>query len=76
VTAGFHIGRGWEGHEIEDACPCPQEPCGLVDLGRAADDCDQHHPLKARSTRQGHSLANCPGPPDPAPDLTEETPNG
>jgi hypothetical protein len=71
VITGFHIGRSWEGHEIEDECPCPQEPCGLIDLGRAVDECDQHNPLKARSTRQGHSLANCPGPSVP-----KEAPHG
>ena len=26
-----HISRGWPGQtHIEDACPCPQEPCGMV----------------------------------------------
>ena len=27
---GYHVGRSWTTHELEDACPCPQAPCGLV----------------------------------------------
>lgn len=65
----MHVGRAWHGHDIEDTCPCPQEPCGLVDPGRADPEC-QHHPVgRAKSIRQGHKASECPGggwatPPD------------
>ncbi|MEO3860917.1 hypothetical protein [Acrocarpospora sp. B8E8] len=59
---GTHRGRSWSGHPLEDECPCPQEPCGLVDPGNAAPDCVQHgrnHP--AKTMRQGHAADDCPG---------------
>lgn len=56
----FHVGRSWRGTAIEDACPCPQEPCGLVDIGRADPGCGHHPPKLAKSMRQGHSADRCP----------------
>lgn len=38
----LHVGRTWTGHAIEDACPCPQEPCGLVDISHAHPDAGGH----------------------------------
>lgn len=62
----MHVGRSWEGREIEDACPCPKEPCGLVDQARAVPECDEHHPSKACSIRQSHPGLLCPRrPADP-----------
>lgn len=56
----YHIGRSWAGHEIEDACPCPKAPCGLVDPDKANPDCE-HHPLtRSKSMRQGHPADQCP----------------
>ena len=57
---GQHVGRSWSGTRIEDICPCPQEPCGLVDLGRTHPDCDEHPPSRAKSMRQIHDAARCP----------------
>lgn len=57
---GWHSGRGWVGTDIEDACPCPQEPCGLVDFSKASPDCVQHRMTK--TVRQGHPADQCPGP--------------
>lgn len=56
----FHVGRGWEGHVMEDECPCPQEPCGLVATNRADPKC-LHHPIaRSKTMRQGHQEGNCP----------------
>ncbi|MEY9873337.1 hypothetical protein ABH931_002819 [Streptacidiphilus sp. MAP12-33] len=57
-----HIGRCWGDTEIEDACPCPQEACGLVDPVRADPECDQHGPGTHKTMRQGHRSDQCPGP--------------
>jgi len=64
----WHTGRSWTGHEIEDDCPCPKEPCGLVDTGRAVAECLQHPVGRAKSMRQGHRAGACPAAP------TEATP--
>lgn len=42
---------------FEDECPCPQEPCGLVDLDKASPDCDQH--TGWHTMRQVHSQDEC-----------------
>lgn len=59
----LHIGRSWTGHPLEDACPCPKAPCGLVVLEQASPECDQHssNPLQARTMRQIHDSEHCPG---------------
>lgn len=54
-----HVGRAWSGTDIEDACPCPQESCGLVRMGSADPSCEQHQPNK--TIRQGHAGSKCPG---------------
>lgn len=57
----WHNGRQWTTHTIEDECPCPQEPCGLVDLTKADPSC-MHHPIgRGKTMRQGHSAECCPG---------------
>ena len=62
VGAGqWHIGRQWHGHDIEDACPCPQQACGLVVIGEADPSCEQHPIGRCKTMRQGHSAADCPG---------------
>lgn len=57
----FHVGRSWTGTEVEDGCPCPKEPCGLVDIARAVPECDHHPVERMKSMRQGHKAAACPG---------------
>ncbi len=59
MNDGFHRGRSFSGHELEDECPCPQEPCGLVNLHKADPGCEQHG--QPRSMRQGHASDDCPG---------------
>lgn len=56
-----HVGRSWAGHDIEDSCPCPKEPCGLVDLTRADPRCGEHPLAAGRTMRQGHAASVCPG---------------
>lgn len=55
-----HIGRTFSGHRIEDACPCPQEPCGLVAQDRVVEGCTQHNVRYAKTIRQGHLANLCP----------------
>jgi hypothetical protein len=65
TTSGLgtpHIGRSFAGHPLEDDCPCPQEPCGLIALDRADNDCPQHGFQKAKTMRQSHVAEQCPGP--------------
>lgn len=58
----LHVGRSFgTDHHLEDTCPCPQEPCGLVSTDRIRPDCPQHAPQFGKSLRQGHDAADCPG---------------
>ncbi|MGV9546834.1 hypothetical protein [Streptomyces ardesiacus] len=58
----MHIGRSFDGGgHIEAACPCPLEPCGLVDRGKVSDKCDQHPPAACKTMRTGHPAESCPG---------------
>lgn len=54
----MHFGRSWEGHPLEDECPCPQEPCGLV--SEPVEECEQHPMIRSKTMRQGHSADMCP----------------
>lgn len=57
---GHHIGRSWpdSGTPIEGACPCPQEPCGLIAQENIDPACEQHRPTK--TIRSGHAAEDCP----------------
>ena len=61
VWAGGHVGRAWDGHELEDECPCPKAQCGLVIVDGIRDDCPHHAWSRARSMRQSHPAHSCPG---------------
>lgn len=69
---GSHIGRSFgDARWIEEACPCPKEPCGLVDTNKAVPECG-HHPFAAYKTiRQAHAPENCV--PLEAPDTEKST---
>jgi hypothetical protein len=56
----WHVGRAWSGHQIEDACPCPQAPCRLVSTAVTDASCEHHPVFRARSLRQGHAAEDCP----------------
>ncbi|MEU2180257.1 hypothetical protein [Streptomyces thermolilacinus] len=55
-----HIGRSWTGHEIEDNCPCPKAPCGLVPQDQVTETCREHHWSTAPTIRQSHPATHCP----------------
>jgi hypothetical protein len=54
-----HMGRSWSGSELEDECPCPKAPCGLVPSDTVDPKCDQHAPERCKTMRQVHSSAVC-----------------
>lgn len=58
-----HVGRSWTAHPLEDACPCPQEPCGLVALSKVDPECQQHAGAAAKTFRQSHRAEDCPAKP-------------
>lgn len=60
---GYHIGRSFSGSFIEDECPCPKTPCGLVDEGNTDPTCTEHPPERCKTMRQRHRPEECPGPP-------------
>jgi hypothetical protein len=56
----LHVGRSWTGTAIEDDCPCPKAPCGLVDGSDVHPAC-LHHPFqRAKTFRQIHPADRCP----------------
>jgi hypothetical protein len=58
----MHIGRSWwPGKWIENACPCPKAPCGLVIGGQALEECLDHWWGATKSMREIHTDENCPG---------------
>lgn len=59
-----HIGRSWTSHDLEDECPCPQAPCGLVPFDTVVAECPQHHWSAAKSIRQSHPADACPATPE------------
>lgn len=60
--ADRHIGRGWRGTDLEDGCPCPKAPCGLVPADQIDPACPQHGFDSAKTIRQNHAPEDCPGP--------------
>lgn len=56
----YHVGRSWNGNQIERECPCPLEPCGLVNLSHPAPNCTEHTFRAGKTMRQGHPAADCP----------------
>lgn len=58
--AGEHLGRSFVGTHLEDGCPCPKAPCGLVDRDTIRDDCPEHAWEHAKSMRQSHPARHCP----------------
>ena len=56
-----HIGRSFMDTHLEDACPCPKEPCGLVRIDKISEKCEQHGFGHAKTIRQSHLEERCPG---------------
>lgn len=54
-----HWGRSWSDTRLEDGCPCPKAPCGLV-VGSTIDpECDQHPWTRGKTMRQMHKAEDC-----------------
>lgn len=60
VWVGDHLGRSFTGHPLEDTCPCPKAPCGLVVQDTIRNDCPEHAWEHAKSMRQSHPARTCP----------------
>lgn len=56
----WHVGRSWTGHRLEDGCPCSKGACGLA-AEPFDPTCLQHPQARAKTIRQGHRAADCPG---------------
>lgn len=59
LVENLHIGRSWNGHTLEDACPCPQEKCGLVAYKNISQECTQHPFTASKTIRQTHTTEMC-----------------
>lgn len=57
--AAWHFGRSFVGTRLEDTCPCPKEPCGLVSTERVNPNCPEHPFTRAKTIRQSHTAENC-----------------
>lgn len=55
-----HMGRSFAGTPLEDNCPCPKAPCGLVDIENVHPECGEHPYYRAKTMRQGHRADQCP----------------
>lgn len=64
-TLTMHIGRSWTGHPLEDDCPCPKAPCGLV-ISDGVEECPEHSWWAAKTIRQMHLDFQCPSEIGPA----------
>lgn len=58
----YHMGRSFAGTRLEDGCPCPKAPCGLVlATGLGVDwDCPEHSLAAGKTIRQTHRADACP----------------
>lgn len=58
---GLHAGRSFKGslNRMELDCPCEKEPCGLVDLDKTDEKCDQHSFMAGKTLRQFHKPEEC-----------------
>ena len=56
----MHVGRSFGGTRLEDDCPCPKAPCGLVDHDNVDQNCEQHSWQAAKTMRQIHYAHQCP----------------
>lgn len=60
-----HVGRSFVGHHLEDGCPCPKEPCGLVADVKVL-NCPEHSWQSGKTIRQTHAAQDCPGASEPS----------
>lgn len=57
----WHVGRSFTDTRLEDSCPCPKAPCGLVISDQIVPDCPEHPWQRGKTMRQGHVPEDCPG---------------
>jgi hypothetical protein len=57
----WHLGRSFSDTRLEDGCPCPKAPCGLVISDRIVRECTEHPWQRGKTFRQGHEPKDCPG---------------
>lgn len=58
-TTDWHYGRSFgDSRFLEEKCPCPKAPCGLVIQGQTDPECEHHKPMK--TIRQAHAPDKCP----------------
>jgi hypothetical protein len=58
VSGVWHYGRSFPpNHFIEDNCPCPKAPCGLV---IPSESCPEHAVAAMKTIRQAHAESSCP----------------
>src|SRR5688500_479234 len=58
----WHISRSFSSTHREDACSCPQEPCGFVARDKVDPTCQDHGLSMGRTIRRSHRPDACPGP--------------
>lgn len=56
----LHMGRAWNGHTLEDNCPCDKAPCGLIIGSESTKACPEHSWAAGKTMRQGHYAELCP----------------
>jgi hypothetical protein len=59
----WHVGRSFSDTRLEDSCPCPKAPCGLVISDQIKERCTEHSWTHGKAIRQGHQPKDCPGAP-------------
>jgi|SRR5688500_15859181 len=69
----WHISRSFSSTHREDACSCPQEPCGFVARDKVDPTCQDHGLSMGRTIRRSHRPDACPGATTP---VTIMTPAG
>lgn len=60
LGGNLHVGRGFEGNDLERDCPCGKAPCGLVDSRLVDQDCVEHGDRFTKTLRQMHTPNQCP----------------
>lgn len=46
-------------HFLEDKCPCPQSPCGLIAFNDINEDCPYHSETAGKRVKQAHLPEDC-----------------
>lgn len=68
LPSELHVGRHWPSEygkrgTLEEECPCPTEPCGMIAESKIDPECPQHSMKAGRTIRASHYAVDCPGEP-------------